>query len=38
MKKKVYLLVSVLLMNVLSGCKDDIEENEALDSVKQESV
>ena len=38
MKKKAYLLVSVLLMNVLSGCKDDIEENEAVDSVKQESV
>lgn len=38
MKKKIYLLISVILMNVLSGCKDDIEENDAVDSVKQEAV
>jgi outer membrane lipopolysaccharide assembly protein LptE/RlpB len=38
MKKKIYLLISVILMNVLSGCKDDIEENDAVDSVKQEVV
>lgn len=37
-KKKIYLLISVILMNVLSGCKDDIEENDAVDSVKQEVV
>ncbi len=34
MKKKTYLLVPVLFMNVLSACKDEIEENDAVDSVK----
>ena len=38
MKKKIYLLSTVLLMNVLSGCKDEFEENDTVDSVKQEVV
>ena len=38
LKKKFYLLVTVLFMNVFSGCKEDIEENETVDSAKQESV
>ncbi len=38
MKNKIYLLSAVLLMNVLQGCKDEVEENDVVDSVKQEAV
>ena len=38
MKNKIYLLSAVLLMNVLQSCKDEVEENDVVDSVKQEAV
>ena len=38
MKKKIYLLSTVLLMSVLQSCKDEFEENDVVDIVKQEAV
>ena len=38
MKNKIYLLSAVLLMNVLQSCKDEVEENDAIDSFKHKAV
>lgn len=38
MVKKVYLLATVLLMNVLQSCKDDVEEGDYWDSVNRKHV
>lgn len=38
MKKKACFLSILLLMIVMQGCKDEFEENDVVDSVKQEAV
>lgn len=38
MKKKIYLLATLLLMNVLQSCQDEVEEGYSVDSIKKESV